>query len=481
MINDFQKRLGVNRVLLLIAVIVIAVQFIVFKIYYPYANFINGDSYHYLLAAMWNPPVNKYPLGYSLFLRLFSVFTNSDTVLVAFQYLFVEFSALFYLFTLIRFYKPGKLVKGILCCFLLVNPIFLYISNYVSSDAVFLGLSFIWLSLLLWIIHRPSTKIIIIHAIVLLLAFMVRYNAMIYPLISALAFLLSPDLSLRRKLSGITAGFLVVGVFVAHTAYEYKLYTGVWQFSPFSGWQMANNAMYAYRYVDSANRQPVPEKFRKLDNMVRNYFDSTKDLRKYPLEALVANTAYMWSLNSPLALYRKEEFGKDSKGEFRHWASMGPFYADYGQYIIRHYPHEYATYFLWPNFNKYFTPPVEFLGKYNNGEDTVADIAQVWFAYKTNKLKTAFNDSRVTTLDYYPILSGAMDFVFFAGLVLFYLLKGFRYSPVFSKGVLLVGMLWVLNLVFSVFASPVALRFQSFPILVISCFVLLLVEKNIAQ
>src|SRR4029077_10678256 len=110
---------------------------------------------------------------------------------------------------------------------------------------------------------------------------------------------------------------------------------GYWQYAPFSGWQMANNAMYVYRYVDSADRKPVPLRFQPLDNTIRHFFDTHRDTVKYKYETLQASTVYMWDTRiSPLYKYRDSIFRKDSAAaELRKWASMGPLYKDYGTWI----------------------------------------------------------------------------------------------------------------------------------------------------
>lgn len=454
-----------NRTILWMAGIAIVIQFCIFKYLYPYPSFIHGDSFSYLDAAYHNLSINTYLIGYSNFLRLFSVFTRSDFIFTAFQYLLIQSSVLFLLFTLFYFYKPGRIVQAVLLCFMVFNPLFLHLGNLISSDGYFLSLSMIWIALLLWIIHKPSKQIIIWHAVVLFIAFTTRYNAMIYPVIAILAFGLS-KISIRQKLLGIAAGFILCGLFVGFTTYKYKQLTGYWQYSPFSGWQWANNAMYTYRYVDSADRKPVPKKFQALDNMIRQYFDSTRDIRKHPLEGIQASTFYMWSYGMPLMKYRNNLFKKDTAaGELKKWASMGPLYQAYGIYIIKQYPMQFARYFLWPNANKYYAPPVEFLESFNSGKDSVTLVAKSWFGYKTKKLTLRMKDKKTWVLDFYPILSGVINLVMLCCLVCYLLLKGWQYNTTLSKGILIGGTIWILNAGFTIFASSAALRFQSFPIM----------------
>lgn len=465
-----------NKKILIIALPIIIIQFAVFKYFYPYAGYIHGDSFSYLDTAYQNLSINTYMVGYSMFLRAFSVFSTSDTALVALQYFLLHSSALFFLFTLFYFYKPGKILEIILLCFMLGNPLFLYMANLVSSDALFLALSLTWFSLLLWIIHQPNTRVILLQTLILYVAFTVRYNALIYPFISIIAYALS-KMPLRIKIVAVVAGMILTGAFVAFTAGKYKALTGSWQYSPFSGWQMANNAMYAYRYVDSSKRKPVPTRFKVLDNMIRAYFDSTRDIKKNPQEALEASTVYMWDPHLTLYKYRELQFKKDSTApELKRWASMGPFYSDYGTYIIRQYPWYYVRHFIWPNANKYYAPPVEFLEAYNSGKDSTAPIAQKWFGYKSLRMRTRTKDLSVSILDFYPILSGIINVVMFFGLLFFFLLKGFHEDTPLRKGLLLGGIVWLLNAGFTIFASSAALRFQSFPILLTTTFVGLLVN-----
>jgi hypothetical protein len=466
-----------NRAFLWIAGISILVQFIIFKILYPYAGFINGDSYVYLQSAYFNMDVNTYPIGYSKFLRLFSIFTNSDTALVAFQYLSIQLSALWFTFTLFFLYSPRKITKWLLFLLIVFNPVFLYISNYVSSDSLFLALSLTWFTLLLWILHRPTTSLIIFQAVILFLAFMVRYNALYYPFIAAIAFLLSKQ-PLKRKLASIAASLVLIGLFMLGTANHYQRLTGIRQFTPFSGWQIANNAMYAYRYVDSQELKKAPPRLQQLDLMVRKYFDTSRDLRTHPSEMLLASTVYMWDPHSPLQLFMTNRFKKDSTaGPIKRWASMAPLYSEYGSYLIREYPMTFFKYYLWPNAIKYYTPPGEFLDTYNAGADTIQNIAQVWFNYKDKKVRTAFKDLKVKVLDFLPIFSGVMNVIFLFGFFSLMLLQRLNRNSILTGALVLAITLWLVNFGFSVFASPITLRYQLFGVLVFSSFGLLFVDS----
>jgi hypothetical protein len=461
-----------NRIILYLAAAAIIIQFGIFKYLYPFANYIHDDSFFYLYAAYENLSINTYPVGYSKFLRLVSVFAKPDLVLVSVQYLLIECSTLFLLFTIFYFYKAGRVTQAVLLCFMVFNPLLLHLGNMVSSDGVFLALSMTWFALLLWIIYKPSSKIICWHAIVLLAAFTVRYNALIYPFIALLAFRLS-KLPLRKKAIGLGLGLLLIGWFVALSMFQYKKFTGYWQFSPFSGWQLANNAMYAYQEVDSADREPVSLKFRALDNIVRNFYDMNPNK-----PAGEASTVYMWTEWYPLMRYTNNLFkAKDSSTpQFKEWASMGPFFSSYGWHIIKKYPMHFLRYFVWPNSLKYLAPPVEFLEYYNWGHKYVMEPARIWFGYTNYQVKTRMKSREIWILTPYPYLVSFANLTMLLMLLAYLLLKGWQSNRTFYESILLGGFAWIANAGFTIFAASAALRFQAFPAMLTATFSLLLID-----
>jgi len=481
--NHFVFKQRENRTLLWFAAVAVLLQFILFKYLYPFANYIHGDSFVYLRMAKNNVDIETHPIGYARFLRLFSVFSSWDTALVACQYILIQCSALFLLFSVFYLYRQGKWAQRIQLAFVILSPLSLYLANLVSSDAIFLALSLSWFALLIWIIERPGKRIIIAHALILFVGFMFRYNALIYPVIAMAAFGIS-RLSLRSKLVGLGLGFLLCGLFVVYTGNKYKALTGIWQFSPFSGWQLSNNAMYTYREVKSADRKPVPARFRKLDGMIRTYFDTTRGRGMvHPLELVPASTVYMWSKGTPLMAYKDIQFPKDTSYEvsLKNWASVAPLYVDYGRYIIKHYPTEFAIHYLWPNTKNYYAPPVEFLEQYNGGSDSVRVVAQEWFGYKSGKVTARIQNAERYTLGFYPILTGMMNVVLVCCLLCYFMLNGHRRRTPFRRIMLMVILFWLVNAGFTIFASPAALRFQAFPMMLVTIFSISLLDWMIQQ
>jgi len=461
------------RVWCLAALVVFLSQFILFKVNYPYANYM-PDSYSYLEAAYNNADINMWPVAYSKFLRLASVFTHSDKAVVAFQYLFMQAGAFVFLFSLLYFLRPGKIVRNTLFIFFLFNPIPLYVSNYISADALFIGLSLLWISTLIWIIYRPSPWQIPVQAILLLACFAMRYNAIYYPLITVLAFLLSRQ-SWRLKLAGIGLSFILVLVSHTYTSGKMKELTGQRQFSAFGGWQLANNALYMYQHIPAAKRMPVPARFTKLEAMVRQHMDTLKRI-KFSHEDSVNSYFYLWSGRSPLSQYLIREWQKDSTTPyFKRWASESPLYLGYAFYLIRTYPWTFMQTFIAPNAIKLVMPPAEFLGTYNMGADSVGRLAKDWFQYKSQKVSDHLKKKGlIIWTEWYPIFSVLVNLlllIHLAGLWIFGSLKGQKTG--LPRLLLLVLVFGLFNAGFSVFASPIVLRYQVFPLMVIFSLALL--------
>jgi protoporphyrinogen oxidase len=481
--KDFLLYNRINKRNLLVAGIAVVLQFCIFKYFYPFASFINGDSYVYLQTASLNLDINTYPVGYSMFLRLFSVFSNSDTSLTFIQYILMQGSILILLYTLFYFYPSSSKLQFGLLFISIFNPIALYVCNYVSSDSLFISISFMWLISLLWILNRPTWKILLLQGLLLCVLFIIRYNAIYYPFITTVAFLLI-NKRIIFKICGVLAGIILMGAFIAYTADKYSDLTGTKQFSPFSGWQLANNALYAYRYVYD-DQEHVPDRLRPLDNMVRAYFDSTK--RKFsPLEVPGLSTAYMWDRRSPLQQYMYRDFKIDSQfqndsimGKLKRWAHVAPLYSKYGSYLVAHYPVAFLRYYLYLNSVNYFFPPVEFLGTYSTGVDTVKVIAQKWFRFKNNKVRTRLDSFNVNFLNFYTIIVCPLNIIFLSSFLGFLLLKGPKVNETLLKPLLLIFSLWLFNFLFSIIASPIALRFQLFPIMTFLLFTPLII-RNIA-
>lgn len=462
-----------NRIYISIALIASIIQIVVFKLLYPYADFFS-DSYAYIFTAIKHQGVGIWPIGYSKFIYIFHEITYSDTALVVFQYMFVEVMFLYFFITIRYFYQVSSRISNVLFLFLFLNPLYLYLCNYISSDGLFLGLSILWLADMLWLIHKPRPIHIITQGLIVLVAFTFRYNAMYYPLITALAFILSKQ-PVTFKIIGTLIPVLLITAFVTYTRNEALKLTGTKQFSVFSGWQLANNALYMYPHI-KMDKQP-PAALNEFHQMVEEYFKTVPEEIKYvsPREGAF----YIKYYNAPLKKYlsARFDFSKDTTEGVAAWGSVAPMYGKYGRFLIAHNIIPFTRYFIFPNVINYFIPPLEKLEIYNLGEPEVSPIAQYWFQYPDTKVKAVSTTVQGWILFIFPILFMVINFLFLSSII-WILIRWLKYRRYNLKIPLaLIVMLFLANAGFSILASPIVFRYQVFPMILCFTFSLLIIEK----
>lgn len=454
-----------NKMLLWFSLGCVIISFTWLKIVYPYPNFMPPDSYSYLEAAYNNDFINTWPIGYSRFIRLISSFSNSHFVLVVIQYLMLTTAVLYFLFTIRYLLSPGKWVFRVLLIFSIGNPLLPHIANFVSSDCLFAALSLVWFSQLLWILYQPVKKILLLHAMVLLLAFMVRFMAIYYPFFS-IGIIVFKRMSYKTKKFGIGAIIILLLGFIGCTQHEYKLKTGTVQYSAFGGWQLAANALYGYAHAQPDDPKTVPFRFRKLHTLVNHHMDSLRQLQYRPDKDI--GIYYLWDFKSPLRLYAAEFWKNDTNTTwFKQWASMAPLYQEYGRWLMMKHPAEFTRYYLWPNLLKYYAPPVMFMGSYNLKSHTVWPIATTWFHWSNNQLPTRAHDREIHVTTIFPTLLSIINPLFLLVSIAFIIFGGLSKCSVDCKRILwLMWLIWVGNMGFSVFSAPTELRYQLFPIII---------------
>jgi len=464
-----------NRNLLFTALLVTILQFVIFKTFYPFPDFFS-DSYSYIYAAYARLDLNIWPIGYSKFLLLFHLITHSSYALIFFQYLFLEVSALYFFFSIIYLYHPAKQLKIALFVFLFVNPLFLYLSNYVNSDPLFASLSLLWFTELLWILYRPKVYHIFVQAILLFLCFTVRNNAYYYPIISLLVFTISKQ-SWKHKLVGILMPFIFIIPFVIHTRHVAYEMTGRRQFSLFTGWQLANNALYMRGHIQvDTNKLPTPET-RMLDRMASNYFSLLNPGFDDYLTGYVANY-FIRQPNAPLKHFFFWNYKpKDDYGVIVAWGKASAVFDDYGSALIKSNPIPFFKYFILRNTRNYFLPPLEKLEIYNLGDDKVDPIAQFWFDYNSNKVTSVSKELQGKILYLYPLFFMFINIYFIANAIWWLVSKKKKQISIFSRQSLLIaGGFVLINIAFSILATMNVFRYQVVPMIICLAFTLAFTE-----
>ncbi|GAA0557910.1 hypothetical protein [Chitinophaga japonensis] len=451
-------------------------QFIIFKILYPFPDFIS-DSYSYMDTNLYHMTVNLWPIGYSRFIALVRLFTPSHTVLVLLQYMILEAALLYFFFSLLRLYGLPRWGQRVLFIFLFFNPLFLYLANCVLSDALFCAVSLVILTLYLRMFRQPRISHIVVTTLLIGLAFTIRYTAIYYPLTGIVALLLAAY-RWPLKIAGIVAPWALIVPFILYTQQQTKAATGTAEFSVFGGWQIANNALYMYEHIEVDTTQ-LPPGTLELDRMARRYF------REVPPEqrvlADIEGTFFIKMPNAILKPYMLARYHNfvDAPTHFRAWGAVSPVYKAYGTHLIKQHPFAFARYYLWPNTKNYFLPYLEKFGFYNIGMRRMFGAAVVWFQLDSDEVRllpSIYFQGYVFAL--YPLFFMVMN-VYFAGCFLFFCLGGKwrNNSRLFNAAVLLTAAFLFLNFCFSVFATPVVLRYQVVPMVLLVGFSLLLTVR----
>ncbi len=266
----------------------------------------------------------------------------------------------------------------------------------------------------------------IIHAIVLLSTFMVRYNAIYYPFVS-ICVISFASVSIREKVKSLGFILLLLGAFVGHTGHKYFINTGAIQYSAFGGWQLAANALYGYAYAIPDAPEKIPIKFRQLHSLVNQHMDSLRSLS--PLRRPDGEVAiyYLWDERAPLKTYLRLNLVRDTtRSFFTHWATLGPLYGAYGRYLIQEHPWLFVKYYIWPNLIKYYAPPAKFMGVYNLEEDTVDPITVMWFGWKDNKIHPRYMETKIKITELFTVLMAVINLVFILSFIAFLSLSGFK-------------------------------------------------------
>ncbi|WP_207515013.1 hypothetical protein [Longitalea luteola] len=440
------------------------------KIIYPYPNFMPPDSISYVEAAQNNQFINLWAIGYSKFLRLTSCFTRSDFILVLIQYLILQVSLLYFLFTLRYFIDMSTWTFRIVVLIIIANPLLLHISNFVSSDCLFTAVSVFWFTQIMWILYRPSTRLIFVHALTVVLAFTIRFNALYYPAISVLIIAFS-EFPFLKKVQAVSVILMLPSLFISCTYREYKLQTGTRQYSAFSGWQLAANALYGYAYSDPIKLDEVPKKFKPLHWIVNRHMDSLRHLQIRPDNEVALY--YQWGINSPLRVFMVQHLKHpDSKNYLQQWSSVSVLYSEYGKYIISKRPWQFMKYYLWPNFLKFYVPPTKFMGLYNLEQDTVDSTITKWFNWNDNKVSVLSSTKQIKIAEVFPITIAIVNLIYILSYLLIYFLRIHRDENKMFKRILNWSFIvWIANLSFSVFAAPIEIRYQLFSMVITFCLV----------
>lgn len=467
---------------------IMAIEWIVFKSFYPNADFFT-DSYTYIQAAMDRDAISYRPIGYSLFLRLLHVFAASDTLVVTVQYLLLQGAGLGLVLTLRRWCHLREGVTGLLMLFLLANPLIPYLSNYISSDALFVGLSLVWIVVLMGLWRSPAWWRLILQAALLFAIFNTRYVALFYPAVAVLTVLLTRrgwGFSLAGVVMSIGVVVLGMGLIKAQTKRE----TGAEVFSAFSGWQIANNALNLYTHIPVDTAGLPSAECRELAGLVQDYFKGKTGVEADTSTLMIGaaetrpspsvTTAFMWLHSSPLhqylLLYRK----RNRLSYFDAWNRIGGVFSQYGYFVLRKHPGAFWRYYGWPSAKTFFWTDLDVFAVYNEGKTNVDKVAKTWFHYPDTRMRVAASPTiQGKLLAPLPALYFLLNIAFVVAALFYLPFRRVREKdPVFTGSFRLAAAFLLANSFFSIFASPSVFRYQVLSMMILFIFAVCAASKS---
>jgi hypothetical protein len=432
------------------------------------------DSHYYVEAAMNNSEVCAWPIGYSKILEWIHFFTHRDWAIVTLQYIILESAVLFFYFSIRYLISPGKWVGRIILLCLLTNPFILCISNYVLTDSLFAALTVIWFTLTLWYFYKPKPVHVYALIILIFLLFSLRYYAIFYPIITVPVILFS-RIQWWVKISGLWLGCLLFFGFVRYTDNLFEKLTGQREFSPFSGWQLAGNALIMYCKVPHREADSPPVELQSLHQLVLHDLEKLPPTDEIPGKYL--GFFFTWNPHSPLMKYNQLNFwGTPTVPDLRRWALAGQLYHDYGAFLIKRHPIEFARYFVGRNLCWFIQPIVDVPNVYPEGGVRIRDTEKTWFEYPSNWVRCS--TSPLYSLAWFPPVVTGLNALLILGVI------GFFYGhchksadSLLNKAIALTAIFWLLNFLFVVVTAPVMLRYALSGMIVNLAFVPMLMER----
>jgi len=450
--------------------IVLAAQFILFKILYPFPDLL-PESYNYIDTASQHLAANVWPVGYGKFLWLTHCVSHSDTFLIAIQYFSLEAALVYLFYTILYLYRPGHMARNILFVLLFVNPLFLYLSNCILPDAIFATLSIVFIVQFCWMFHRPAISQVVIQGLIIGLAFTISFAAIFFPLVSVSGILLLKRKPMTSSIGWITGTILII-FFSLYTIQKTKESTGSAQFSVLGSWQLANNALYMYGHA-KVDTDRLPKETRILDRTTKQFFEDIppvqRDLTSF------AGAFFLIVPYSPLKVFMDRQYKEEAPKQFEAWGKVAPIYAAYGKALIRQNPGAFIKYFLGPNIKNYFLPPLEKFEIYNLNYNDVPTIVQDWFDYITPDIAVISATFQGRLFYPYRFIFLALN-VYFWGCLTWFLFTGKlkQMRPDLRRALILGSCFLILHFGFNVTAAPVVLRSQVVPMILLPAFCLLL-------
>ena len=445
----------------IVIAVVVTLGCLINTIWYPYPRTM-GDSFGYLWSAIRDEFTYLRPFGYSFYLQLVHVFSDSLYSVIVSQALIYTLSLGLFLLAVKKFWPPMKRWRFVVFeAVAALSPSAIFMLNTILSDTLQCSLVFLMIAMVIVMIKEESWLAMGIYVLALFASFNTRYTSEFFPL----AFI--PVLALKGKrifrIVSIALTVVAFALFYVQRTNNMEETSGQKQFSTgFEGWQLASNAIHMIPFLDEEEKANMPKDkdLRELHQFVTGFEKAHGKIASSTKNGKEATASFIWEYDSPLKQYFFRKVGDNNYGN--EWIVIGTkLFKKYGKWLILSHPGSFIKYYLIPNTKQaFFTTRNEVVFGDENVPAGKAEVVE-WFDVPKDLALTPRGQGLGNTLKpVLPWIELATWLIMLASVVVMFA-SGKKVK--FPRDTKLV--LWVLFL-FGViyygavtFASPIALRY----------------------
>ena len=432
--------------------------YVFIRVCYPYPG-TYSDSFSYIAAAESDTFSIYRPFGYSAFLQAVHALSGGWQAVIVAQFMVYAAATGLFVMALKKYYPIKRMwVRVLLEVVMTLSPVAVYMLNSLMSDALFCCLIFVMLAMLLVIINEQSWVAAGVYLAAFFACLFVRYSAMFFPIAFVPVLLFTEKPVLRWTTIALTG--VLFGVFYANICGNMQKVVHKRQFSTgFDGWQLANNGMHVLPFIED-EQMPDDRRVRELHEFSRIRFNE-QILQKTDSGRKVT-AAFLWQRDLPLKQYTFYTMEKTHSSYPVTWARLGGgVFADYGKWLILHYPTEFWKHYLAPNICSAFLPrDLEMVGHYGEIPKDQPDMAS-YYGMDTKQTHPARYEVYEKNMRGVLPASELVTWLLFAGAAAVMVIR--RKAMLASRRrVLSFVLLLVFGFIFygtTVFAAPIVIRY----------------------
>lgn len=333
-----------NKNILLIILGFYTFLYFIFKYLYPFPDGVS-DSGGYVLSAIQNQWGGYRPFGYSWFLIILHKISISISFVTFIQYILNIISTLCFIFTICYFFPvKNKIKEYFFIIFSICSIITIYLTNCILSDSLFTSLTLLWITTGIWFLNNSKNSIMIflIHLLLLIFLFTVRYTGIFYLGITFIIIYLTEQTKVKKIIFSL---IIVLSMFITynHQTEITKEMTGIKSLGGFSGWFMANNALHILPHIQLDEN--------KIDNAeIKQFAVFAKTFDSLSIIDNTTTAKFLWLKDMPLKQYLFYRMSTRQTQYLNEYTYLGTYlYNKFAIHIIKEYPFSYIRYFIIPN------------------------------------------------------------------------------------------------------------------------------------